>query len=77
MCTSVKYIYICIYTHVYMSVHIYKTLYLYQGLLYHRTCKPDILCSWPSLNSYLNKGNFFNTVPVSWIQHSLKNFPLI
>ena len=25
-----------------------------QGLLYHRTCKPDFLCSWPSLNSYLN-----------------------
>ena len=24
-----------------------------QGLLYHRTCKPDFLCSWPSLNSYL------------------------
>ena len=23
------------------------------GLLYHRTCKPDFLCSWPSLNSYL------------------------
>ena len=24
-----------------------------QGLLYHRTCKPDFLCSWPSINSYL------------------------
>ena len=24
-----------------------------QGLLYHRTCKPDFLCSWLSLNSYL------------------------
>ena len=24
-----------------------------QGLLYHRTCKPDFMCSWPSLNSYL------------------------
>ena len=24
-----------------------------QGLLYHRTCKPDFLCSWPMLNSYL------------------------
>ena len=24
-----------------------------QGLLYHRTCKPDFLFSWPSLNSYL------------------------
>ena len=24
-----------------------------QGLLYHRTCVPDFLCSWPSLNSYL------------------------
>ena len=28
-------------------------IYIYQGLLYHRTCKPDFLCSWPSLNSYL------------------------
>ena len=26
---------------------------MYQGLLYHRTCKPNFLCSWPSLNSYL------------------------
>ena len=26
---------------------------LCQGLLYHRTCKPDFLCSWPSLKSYL------------------------
>ena len=25
----------------------------YQGLLHHRTCKTDFLCSWPSLNSYL------------------------
>ena len=25
----------------------------YQGLLYYRTCKPDFLCRWPSLNSYL------------------------
>ena len=25
----------------------------FQGLLYHRTCKTDFLCSWPSLNSYL------------------------
>ena len=24
-----------------------------QGLLYHRTCKRDFLCSWPSLNFYL------------------------
>ena len=24
-----------------------------QGLLNHRTCKPDFLCSLPSLNSYL------------------------
>ena len=24
-----------------------------QRLLYHRTCKPDFLCSWPSLNSCL------------------------
>ena len=28
-------------------------LWAVQGLLYHRTCKPDFLCSWPSLNSYL------------------------
>ena len=35
-----------------------KNLGGYQGLLYHRTCKPDFLCSWPSLNSYLNKGIF-------------------
>ena len=28
-------------------------LYTVQGLLYHKTCKPDFLCSWPSLNSYL------------------------
>ena len=47
-----------------------------QGLLYHRTCKPDFLCSWPLLNSYLKLREFFNTVPVSWIQHSLRNFPL-
>ena len=26
---------------------------LTQGLLYHRTCKRDFLCSWPSLDSYL------------------------
>ena len=25
----------------------------FQVLLYHRMCKPDFLCSWPSLNSYL------------------------
>ena len=25
-------------------------LTLTYGLLYHRTCKPDFLCSWPSLN---------------------------
>ena len=30
-----------------------KRLEPVQGLLYHRTCKPDFLCSWPSLNSYL------------------------
>ena len=24
-----------------------------QGLLHRRPCKPDFLCSWPSLNSYL------------------------
>ena len=24
-----------------------------QGQLYHRTCKRDFLCRWPSLNSYL------------------------
>ena len=28
-------------------------LWWIQGLLYHRTCKRDFLCSWPSLNSYL------------------------
>ena len=32
---------------------IYAHLYIYQGLLYHRMCKQDFLCSWPSLNSYL------------------------
>ena len=30
-----------------------RFIYYSQGLLYHRTCKPDFLCSWPSLNSYL------------------------
>ena len=30
-----------------------SVLWRAQGLLYHRTCKPDFLCSWPSLNSYL------------------------
>ena len=30
-----------------------RNLVFGQGLLYHRTCKPDFLCSWPSLNSYL------------------------
>ena len=28
-------------------------LTLNQELLNHRKCKPDFLCSWPSLNSYL------------------------
>ena len=28
------------------------------------------------LNSYLKQREIFNTVPVSWIQHSLRNFPL-
>ena len=36
----------------------YIILWLGQGLLYHRTCKRDLLCSWPSLNSYLKKGKF-------------------
>ena len=27
-------------------------LYFMQGLLNYRTCKPDFLRSWPSLNSY-------------------------
>ena len=27
--------------------------YFDQRLLYHRTCKPEFLCSWPSLNSGL------------------------
>ena len=49
---------------------------LSQGLLYHRTCKRDFLCRWPSLNSYLKQREIFNTVPVSWMQNSLKNFPL-
>ena len=38
------------------SIYIY--IYNFQGLLYHRTCKSDFLCSLPSLNSYLHKGNF-------------------
>ena len=25
----------------------YFSFYPFQGLLYHRTCKPDFLCSWP------------------------------
>ena len=33
---------------------IYSLMYCAeQGLLYHRTCKRDFLCSWPLLNSYL------------------------
>ena len=40
------------------KLHVWKKLhssliYWNQGLLYHRTCKGDFLCSWPSLNSYL------------------------
>ena len=30
-----------------------------QGLLYHSACKPDFLCSWPSLNSYIKSREFF------------------
>ena len=36
-----------------VSRNSYQLLGRYQGLLYHRTCKPVFLCSWPSLNSYL------------------------
>ena len=32
---------------------IFKCIEANQGLLYYRTCKPDFLCSWASLNSYL------------------------
>ena len=41
------------YMDVYLNLPISKIIHIYQGLLYHRTCKPDFLCSWPSLNSYL------------------------
>ena len=37
-------------------VHLREKIFklgIIQGLLYHRTCKPDFLFSWPSLNSYL------------------------
>ena len=30
-----------------------SSLWSVQWLMYHRACKPDFLCSWPSLNSYL------------------------
>ena len=48
----------CISVYIYMSecvriYNIYASKYINQGLLYHRTCKRDLLCSWPSLNSYL------------------------
>ena len=39
--------------HKLQSVVNHTHITLNQGLLYHRTCKPDFLCSWPSLNSYL------------------------
>ena len=35
------------------SLSISHSLSFAQELLYHRTCKPDFLCSWSSLNSYL------------------------
>ena len=33
-----------------------------QGLLYHKTRKPDFLCRWPSLNSYLESREIFEGV---------------
>ena len=45
------YMYVCIYMYVFNAIYI--DIYTYQGLLYHRTCKRDFLCSWPALNSYL------------------------
>ena len=40
------------YNYIYISLAAFFLCTL-QGLLYHRTCKHDLLCSWPSLNSYL------------------------
>ena len=47
-----------------------------QGLLYHRTSKPDFLCRWPSINSYLDLREIFWVSAVSMILHCIKNFPL-
>ena len=47
-------------------------IYQYQGLLYHRTCKPDLLCSWPS---YLNKGKFLLQCPYHGYSTPSKIFP--
>ena len=35
------------YMDVYLNLPISKIVHIYRGLLYHRTCKPDFLCSWP------------------------------
>ena len=51
-------------------------LFSTQRLLYHRTCKRDFLCSWPSLNSYLNKGKFLRECCIHDTGTVLKNFPL-
>ena len=47
-----------------------------QVLLYHRTCKRDFLCSWPSLNSYLKLREICEWVLYPWYCHCIKNFPL-
>ena len=67
---------VCIHTFNWRLVEI-RYLYMSQRLVNHRTRKPDFLCSWPSLNFYLKYRVIFNTVPVSWIQHSLANFSLL
>ena len=48
------YIYYIYNLYIYIYIHMgYIIIWLGQELLYHRTCKRDFLCSWPSLNSYL------------------------
>ena len=49
------YIILCAFDNICIVLTVSRCTYIYddQGLLYHRTCKPDFLCSWPSLNSYL------------------------
>ena len=49
---------------------------LIPGLLYHRTCKHDFLCNWPSLNSYLKLKEIFEWVLYPWYCHCIKIFPL-